>query len=117
MALPKVIFALSARPFGNFDYAAFYVGMSRVRKRDDIRLLLTGRSYAEQMDSIRYLLYLRPKISLRHFQAAFEKGGGTGWKDDECNLYRVYVSMEEEERAAREEPKRNLSKNRRVRFR
>ena len=67
--LKRVIIALSdSNAQGcNFSYPQVHVSFSRVRRRQDIRLLLTGQSEVEQWKSLTYLGRLRPNKSIKFF--------------------------------------------------
>jgi hypothetical protein len=60
--LPKIIVPLSCNPNQkhNFSYKQLYVILSRVRTRNDIRLLLVGDNEAQQWNSITYIDNLKP---------------------------------------------------------
>ena len=67
--LQKVIIALSDPHASgcNFKYSQVHVAFSRVRRREDIRLLLTGNSEMEQWKSLTYLGGLTPNKSIKFF--------------------------------------------------
>jgi hypothetical protein len=50
----------------NMEYASVYVALIRVRKKEDIRLLLTGKSVIERL-TLTYLTNLRSDKSIRAY--------------------------------------------------
>ena len=80
--MSKVILALSSQSFApcQMDCASIYVALSRVKHRNDIRLLLSGKNVAEQRDSLRYISALRRNPSIAAFFAGFGEGrANLGW--------------------------------------
>jgi hypothetical protein len=75
--LGKVILAISQRSCKqcNFKYAGIYVAFSRVKQREDIRLLLVGNTQAEKWGSVTYIQNLRPGPSFFLLFAGFPKEG------------------------------------------
>ena len=70
--IDKVILALSDRPsrFSQIHYNGFYVAMSRVKRGDDIRLLIdTGVGIA----SLNYLKELTMSANIKHYFDGFGK--------------------------------------------
>jgi hypothetical protein len=82
--LKKVILAISKRKCSqcNFKYAGIYVAFSRVRTKDDIRLLLTGNTDSQKWGSVTYIERLRPGPAFFSVIRGFRKLGGTGWIHD-----------------------------------
>jgi hypothetical protein len=82
--LGKVILAISQCSCKqcNFKYAGIYVAFSRVKQRDDIRLLLVGNTQAEKWGSVTYIQNLRPGPSFFSVIRGFSKRGKDGWLDD-----------------------------------
>ena len=72
--LDKVILALSYHEAKQFslDYWQVYVALSRVKKREDIGLLLTGTDEVMKWQSIQYLWDLKPDASVQAFFAGFK---------------------------------------------
>jgi hypothetical protein len=83
--LKKVILAISKRKCSqcNFKYAGIYVAFSRVRTKDDIRLLLIGNTDSEKWGSVTYIERLRPGPAFFSVMRGFRKLGGTGWIHDQ----------------------------------
>ena len=71
--LDKMILALSYRKAKkcSLDYRQVYVALSRVKKREDIQLLLTGDDEVMKWRSIKYLWDLKPDASVQAFFAGF----------------------------------------------
>ena len=82
--LGKVILAISERKAGylNFKYAGIYVAFSRVKNKEDIRLLLCGKTEASRWSSIGYVTTLKPGPSFFAVLGGFRKKGGDGWMKD-----------------------------------
>jgi hypothetical protein len=82
--LGKVILAISERNAGylNFKYAGIYVAFSRVKNKEDIRLLLCGKTEASRWGSIAYVTTLKPGPSFFAVVGGFRKNGGDGWMED-----------------------------------
>ena len=72
--MDKVILALSycEAKQCSLDYWQVYVALSRVKKREDIRLLLTGDDEEMKWQSIQYLQDLKPDASVQAFFAGFK---------------------------------------------
>ena len=72
--MDKVILALSYHEAKQFslDYRQLYVALSRVKKREDIRLILTGDDEVMKWQSIQYLWDLKPDASVQAFFAGFK---------------------------------------------
>jgi hypothetical protein len=89
--LGKVILALSQKNGMqcNMTYASIYVALSRVKKKSDIRLLLTGRRGVERL-TLCYLRTLKPDTSI---QAYFEgyKANAAQW--NEFAAYKKYEKL------------------------
>ena len=91
--MPRVILALSSRSSSHcqMTYAAIYVALSRVRNRNDIRLLLSGTNYAEQRDSLLYLSTLKRDKSIDAFFAGYPRvSKNHGWKKQTWNSEIAY---------------------------
>jgi hypothetical protein len=96
--MEKVILALSHRHGDHCDmsYAAIYVALSRVRKKDDIRLLLSGATPSQQWASVQYINNLKPDASVAAFLAGFERedgGASEDWINNQWNeekSFRLY---------------------------
>jgi hypothetical protein len=88
--LGKVILALSERKAGylNFKYAGLYVAFSRVKNKQDIRLLLCGKTEASRWNSVAYLTNLKPGPSFFAVIGGFKKKGGDGWMKDKWDKNR-----------------------------
>jgi hypothetical protein len=84
--MPKAILALSQRKDSsfNFNFRGLYVANSRVRKREDNRLLLYGKGHNKLL-SIHYLTTLRPPLDSLCVLKGFAARGGKGWRDDVWN--------------------------------
>ena len=74
MTLRRVILALSHRPTSvtNLTYEALYVSFSRVRSKDDIRIIVTEPGSYE---SLAYLLQLKPDPSIVAFFSGYDSNG------------------------------------------
>ena len=85
--LEYVILALSHRRGlkCQMDYASIYVSLSRVKNRDRIRLLLTGKTNVDKHASISYCSALTPNKSLSAFWAGYRSQQGTSWQDTVWN--------------------------------
>lgn len=72
MTLPRITLALSKRPAAitDFTYEALYVAFSRVKEKNNIRLLLTG-SY----NTITYVTGKKPDQSIVDFFKGFDANG------------------------------------------
>ena len=57
----------------SLDYWQVYVALSRVKKREDIRLLLPGDDEVMKWRSIQYLRDLKPDASVQAFFAGFKR--------------------------------------------
>ena len=75
--LDKVIIAISRRgsPGCDFSFAMLYVALTRVRKSEDIRLLITSRDWS----SLQYIPSLEPKANIRKVFAGFD-ADGRNWR-------------------------------------
>ena len=74
--LDRVIIALSEREHKlmNFTYSCFYVGMSRVKVGDHLRILLKDEpNEVEQWHSLAYLTILRKEKSVDTYFSRFDK--------------------------------------------
>lgn len=73
--MEKVILALSYRSGDkcNMTYAAIYVALSRVCKRDDIRLLLSGKNNRDKWASVQYVSTMKPDPTVSAFLAGFKR--------------------------------------------
>jgi len=75
--MKKVVIALTSRPlhYNQLEYASVFVGMSRVKKGSDIRLLRHGRgsTFGRVDDAMGYLAGLLPKKSINIYNAGFTK--------------------------------------------
>ena len=94
--IERVIVALSARKgkFCNMDYEAIYVSHSRVQQNDHLRLLLSGDTIPEQMDSLSYITALHPQKSIKAFFSGYSENRAN-WKSDtwkEKKAYHVYCN-------------------------
>ena len=96
--LSKVIIALSncdARGC-NFSFSQVHVAFSRVRRRSDIRLLLTGDSDIDQWRSLTYLGGLRPKKYIKFFFDGHRNRSHTDpnrdWKEVQWSARRANAS-------------------------
>ena len=98
--MDKVIIALSHNPANScsFSYAQLHVAMSRVRRKDDIRLFLNGISDAEKWRSIQYIFSLQPESSIEFFFDGFRSRQGDNanfdWKNDAWNLAKANAAYE-----------------------
>lgn len=74
--LLRVILALSSRPvqFSQIGYAGLFVAMSRVRRAEDIRLLLTDPSNYKPLE---YITLLKPPDHIQHYFAGFSEVGSS----------------------------------------
>ena len=94
--MPNAILALSERegaPF-NITFRHLYVACSRVKKRNDNRLLLTGRGYCK-WKSIHYLTTLQPPLDSKSVLDGFATKGGPGWEHDKWNCHSTLAAWEE----------------------
>jgi hypothetical protein len=93
--LGKVILAISERKAGylNFKYAGLYVAFSRVKNKEDIRLLLCGKTEASRWNSVAYITTLRPGPSFFAVIGGFRKKGGNGWMNDRWDKNRCKQIM------------------------
>lgn len=87
--MSKVIIALSRcmAKGCDFSYAQVHVAFSRVRRGNDIRLLLTGDDEVEQWRSVLYLSRLQPKPSIKYYFDGFRQienyeEPNNGWRDN-----------------------------------
>ena len=73
MTLRRVILALSYRSSAvtNLSYEALYVAFSRVRKRDDIRIIVSEPGY----DTLTYITDKKPDPSSTAFFAGYDSNG------------------------------------------
>ena len=71
--LPRVIIALSERPWHNFTYDGFYVSMSRSRHRDNVRKFIVGSTTEEKQNSIAYLEKLRADFTLSSYFEGYKR--------------------------------------------
>ena len=82
--MERVIIALSKREqqLSDFTYACVYVAVSRVRKPEHLRLLLTDMpSKRLQWETLVYLTNLRKEQSIDSYFSGFTKSR-SGWKDN-----------------------------------
>ena len=72
--MDKVILALSYHEAKqcSLDYQQVYVALSRVKKREDIQLLLTGDDEVMKWRSIQYFWDPKPDASVQAFLAGFK---------------------------------------------
>ena len=85
--LERVILALSRREhqLSNFTYACLYVGNSRVKKSEHLRILLKEEANPRlQWETLAYLTCLKPERSIKAFFAGF-KTDRSNWKTDRWN--------------------------------
>ena len=68
-----VIVAISARANYNFSHAGFYVALSRVEDREDMRFLVSGMSEEQEREGLQYIEQLHPLPSIK---ALFDGFGG-----------------------------------------
>ena len=70
--IDKVILALSNRPnrFSQIDYHGFYVAMSRVRRGENIRILINWGVESESLD---YIFELVMPLNIKHYFDGFER--------------------------------------------
>jgi hypothetical protein len=98
--MDKVIIALSHNPAPgcSFSYAQLHVAMSRVRRRDDIRLFLNGISDTQKWRSIQYVSLLQPDPSIEFFFDGFRSREGSdanlNWKEDAWDLAKANSAYE-----------------------
>jgi hypothetical protein len=59
-----------------------------VKRKEDIRLLLTGNNEAEKWSSVAYIEHLHPNPAIYSVIEGFAKGGHTGWQNDKWNPIR-----------------------------
>ena len=85
--LDRVIVTLSERDYRlmNFTYSCFYVGMSRVKKRKHLRILLKDSpNEVLQWHTLAYLVSLCKEKSVDAFFAGFNNDR-TNWISDKWN--------------------------------
>ena len=72
--LKRVILALSNRSAHNcqMDYASLYVSLSRVKHREDMRLLLAGETIVQQIQSLEYCTKLKRNKAITAFFEGFK---------------------------------------------
>ena len=72
--LKRVILALSSRSSKScqMDYSSLYVSLSRVRRREDMRLLLTGNTFSDQQMSLLYCESLKRNNAITAFFDGFQ---------------------------------------------
>ena len=100
--MDRVIIALSScKAKGcDFSYAQVHVAFSRVRRREHIRLLLTGDNVATQWESIMYLDKLTPKPSIDYYFGGFRseldfKNPNVDWLANNWSLERANANYKE----------------------
>ena len=78
--IPRVVLALTCRPYSNIqmEYASVFVGMSRVKNREHIRILqhLPGTPLGNRRNAFSYLSSLLPNKSIRAYNAGFVDNNG-----------------------------------------
>lgn len=78
--IPRVVIALTSRPIKltQMEYASVFVGMSRVKNSDHIRLLhhLPGTLLGNQKRALAYLTELLPNKSINMYNAGFSNNNG-----------------------------------------
>jgi len=97
--LSRVIVALSQNPTAgcNFDHRKVHVALSRVRQREDIRLLLVGDTEGDQWHSLAYLEKLKPDPSIGFFFGGFrpatDDNPNEGWRTNAWNKDRANAAF------------------------
>ena len=93
--MPNAILALSEREGSSFNisFRHLYVACSRVKKRNNNRLLLTGRGH-NKLKSIHYLTTLQPPLDSRSVLRGFCKRGGRGWETDAWDCHATLAEWE-----------------------
>ena len=71
--MDRVILCLSEQTVAKWTRRKLYVGVSRVKKGENIRLLLTGRNYVDKYVGLAYLLDLPKNRSVDVYFAGFER--------------------------------------------
>ena len=84
-AIDNVIVALSKRPveIANMGMKEIYVALSRVRLKENIRLLLNGGNDLAKEMTLEYLNFLTKDPTVDAFFAGFRDGTETNWKHAE----------------------------------
>ena len=70
--------------------------MSRVKHRNNIRLLLHGRTETHKWESLGYIYKLKPDISVPAFFAGYNQNIDRQWKEDEwdiCKAHTAYLKL------------------------
>ena len=93
--MPNAILALSEREGASFNmtFRHLYVACSRVKRRLDNRLLLTGRGH-RKWKSIHYLTTLPPPLDSQSVLRGFAAKGGHGWEHDQWDCHSTLAAWE-----------------------
>jgi len=90
--LSRVILCLSSRRVKQMDRRSIYVAFSRVRSRDNIRLLLTGNSLDEKYKSMAYIPQLPTVKSTTVYFAGFTRPTvNANWMTNEWNGEKAFT--------------------------
>jgi hypothetical protein len=94
--LDNVILAISKRDLQSCDfrYNGIYVAFSRVKSKDNIRLLLVGNSESAKWESVRYITNLRPDPFCQAVVDGWSRQGCEDWLTDEWSSVRTRKSYE-----------------------
>jgi len=94
--LDNVILAISKRdlPSCDFRYSGIYVAFSRVKSKENIRLLLVGNSESVKWESIRYITNLRPDPFCQAVLDGWSRQGSGDWLTDEWSSIQTRKSYE-----------------------
>jgi hypothetical protein len=83
--LENVILAISKQSLTScdFKYNGIYVAFSRVKSKNNIRLLLVGNSEASKWESVRYIMELKPHPFCSTVISGWSRKDGDRWINNE----------------------------------
>ena len=101
--LEKVILAISNHDIKkcNFSYKSLYVAFSRVRKSEDIRLLLSGKTKPMKWESLVYITKMKSSVMGKHVLKGFNGKKNHQWQTDQWDMCAAYKSALNEKIAQR----------------
>ena len=76
--MKKVILALESRPLGimQMEFPSIFVAMSRVKERENIRILFHSPAETADYDKLRYITRLKPSKNVLRYYAGFHNNRG-----------------------------------------